>query len=212
MAVSKKEFARLAGVSPAAVRKAIRNGRIATNDAGEIEDAETALQEFMANRDLSKVRTPGLALPTPARKGEPKGGNPKGEPTGEPKGEPAAPVPADMAGLSADELADMEGVSGKMAQKFMALKTRKLAKDTDLADVKLRKERFELLDRAAVIAAVHDQGEIVRKHVTGFADRFGLALAQELAVPPRLLMAALERDLRTMLEEIADNPLRLPEE
>ena len=55
--VSGREFARLAGVSEGAVRKALNSGRIVKSADGRI-DADTQLARFSVNRDEAQVRTP----------------------------------------------------------------------------------------------------------------------------------------------------------
>lgn len=61
--VSITEFARRVGVSEAAVRKGIKNGRIRASAPGQI-DASTQVAAWEKNRDLSKVTTTMGRRPT----------------------------------------------------------------------------------------------------------------------------------------------------
>ncbi|MDJ0513067.1 MAG: hypothetical protein QNJ62_06455 [Methyloceanibacter sp.] len=84
-------------------------------------------------------------------------------------------------------------------------KTRKLAAEADLAELKLEEMRGDLVDSAEMKKAAMRNGRVEREALLNWPDRIGADLAAKLEVDPGLLVRCLEEELRTYMEERAGN-------
>jgi hypothetical protein len=181
MALSIRAYAVHRGVSHTAVRKAIASGRIKTLADGRIDPADA--DRSWANADPAKRPLGAAPVVTPSHV----------KPATRPNPEPP-PVSFSVADPSA----------------FLRARIAKTAAEAGKAQIELQEMRRASVRKAEVEIAVFNRARQDREAWLNFPDRHGAAMAAELAVEPRRLMAVLERFVRVQLEEMADTPLRLP--
>jgi len=188
MALSIRAYAAHRGVSHTAVRKAIASGRIKTLADGRIDPVDA--DRSWANVDPAK-RPVGAAPATAPAHAQPA----------------ARPNPAPrLAGSEAPPASFTAADPGA----FLRARIAKTAAEAGKAQLELQEMRRSSVKKAEVEIAVFNRARQDREAWLNFPDRHGAAMAAELAVEPRRLMAALERFVRVQLEEMADMPLRLP--
>jgi hypothetical protein len=204
MGVSRREYARLRGVSESAVRKAIAAGRITLEPDGTI-DPERADQEWADCTEPTLrrgERAQRLATEAPAGTVRAKSAT-----DAPPLGTKAVPQSA------VDAVRDtlrQEGIDPEIGEEpggevsFMRARLANEILKAQLQKVKLRKAKAELVDRSKAMQLVFDLARRERDAWIGWPARIAANMAAELGVDPRRLEVALERYLRQHLSELAE--------
>ncbi|EFO31348.1 conserved hypothetical protein [Roseibium sp. TrichSKD4] len=199
---SMRDVAKAACVSPNAISKAVKSGRITLDENGKIPDAQKAAEEFMASRDPAKVRLTGDFVPAALT-----------DKTGEDG------IIDLILGDDPDEVDDEQDDdtplsledANHLTVRYLKEKTLKTASERRISETKEAEQSGSLISKAQTLKAVHDMANTFKSGLVSFADRRGLEIANELQVEPRKLMAVLERHLREHLEEASDVVLVLPD-
>lgn len=164
MGISIRAYARQRGVSEAAVRKAIKVGRVTPLPDGTI-DAARADRQWSGNTDPAKQRAAAKEVLPPVR-----------ESVGE--------APASGAGT------------------FQQARHANVVLDAKIKQVRLAKEKEELVDRANAIAHVFALARTERDAWLNWPARISAQLAADLKVDGHTLHVALEREVRSHLDEL----------
>ena len=189
MGMSVSAYAKHRGVSRQAVYKAIKAGRIAQNDDGSI-DAGKADRDWSTNSDPAKKREP-VAF---------SGGVEQAPSTGALGNDPK---PSQRTAGFAQSAAPAQGLD------YNRLRGQKLATDIARGQLALREAQGELIKKAEVKSLLFARARQDRDMVLNFSNRFGAQVAAETGADARLVMAALDKYLRDLLEEMAAQPLEL---
>lgn len=177
--VSGREFAREAGVSEGAVRKAIENGRISRHASGKI-DIDTQLARFHGNRDDSKVRTPSKVRTLE--------GTQYALSAGEVRTRQEHPDDEEIDGESIDsedlddgyEDPDEEGVQRASDNALLKARIRKEEFLGKLREQEFRKRRKELVERTVVEKVYFEFARQTRDAVLNFPSRLAAIQAAAL--------------------------------
>lgn len=206
MGVSRREYARLRGVSETAVRKAIEAGRISVEADGSI-DPERADREWVSRTDPARQRgadSRALAAETAAETARAQAA--LGARTA-PRGMKA--VPEDAIGVVREALHE-NGEDASPAEppgaefSFQKARTANEIIKAKLANVKLRKNLDELVDRPKAQAHVFDLGRQERDSWIGWPSRIAANMAAELGVDAHTMEDTLDRYLREHLETLSE--------
>jgi len=181
-------FAKLVGVSEAAVRKGIKTGRVVLSADGTL-DPRTQAQRWHDTRDPSKVRAHN-APPTAAEVVQLPG---------------TRRIPRPPMTASTPEASKRAGAS------FDSLKTAEKALHVQLLQEELRKVRSESVNRDEVRRALTSFARLIRDKWVNFANRYGQQIASDIGADPKATMAALDRYVRLQLDEVANAKPTLPE-
>ncbi len=203
MGVSRREYARLRGVSESAVRKAISTGRISVEPDGTI-DPVRADRQWDERTDPALQRgehARGMAAATAAATARA-----QAAPGVPPRGTKAVPQAAlaavretlDEAGEDPDPGAPAGEVS------FMRARLANEVLKAQLQKVRLGKEKGELVDRVKAQAVVFDLARRERDAWIGWPARVAANIAAELGVDAHRTEQVLDRYLRDHLGELAE--------
>ncbi|WP_128515187.1 elements of external origin [Tabrizicola thermarum] len=203
MGVSRREYARLRGVSESAVRKAISTGRISVEPDGTI-DPERADRQWDERTDPALQRgehARGMAAATAAvmaRAGAETGAAPRGT-----KAVPEAALAAVRETLDeAGEDPDPRVPAGEVS--FMRARLANEVLKAQLQKIRLAREKGELVDRAKAQATVFDLARRERDAWIGWPARVAANIAAELGVDAHRTEQVLDRYLRDHLGELAE--------
>jgi len=180
LGISIRAYARHRGVSDAAVRKAIKTGRIRLQADGTIDPAKADVQ-WARNTDTAQQRGQPKAVPNAAIQAV-------RETVGE------SPLPA---GLGAGGTTFLQA---RTANEVLKAQTNK---------VRLARLKGELVDRSQAIAQVFKLARTERDAWLNWPARISATLAAELGVDPHTLHVTLEREVRRHLEELGTFQPRL---
>lgn len=189
--LSIRAYARRRGVSHTAVRKAMLDGRI--GDAVRRDAAGRVAIDPLAADALWEARTD----PAQARSGEPPPAAPappvvQGDLFGAPA--PAAPPPASTAGVRS-----ALGAAGDQYRTAAALKA---TYDAQLRRLELEERTGKLVLSEEVRLEARARARALRERLLAIPDRVAAELALE--TDPTKVRAVLLRELRGMLQELAD--------
>ncbi len=205
MGVSRREYARLRGVSESAVRKAIASGRISVEADGSI-DPERADRQWDERTDPSRQRgeharsmAAATAAATAAAVAQEAAAHPRG----------TKPVPQAALEAVRDTLHEAgadpdpgEAPGGEVS--FMRARLANEVIKAQLAKVRLGKAKGELVDRARASAMVFDLARRERDAWIGWPARVASNIAAELGADPHRMEEVLDRYLREHLGELAE--------
>jgi hypothetical protein len=204
MGVSRREYARLRGVSESAVRKAIAAGRITVEPDGTI-DPEKADRQWDERTDPTRQRgehARRLAAVTAA--GTARARAAMGAPPPGTKAVPQAALDAVRDTLH-EEGADPEpGEAPGGEVSFMRARLANEILKAQLQKVKLGKAKGELVDRARAAQMVFDLARRERDAWIGWPARVASNMAAELGTDPHRMEEVLDRYLREHLSELAE--------
>lgn len=204
MGVSRREYARLRGVSESAVRKAISTGRISVEADGTIDPAR-ADREWDERTDPSLRRgehARGMGAETAAATARAQAAS--GAP---PRGTKAVPQAALEAVRETLHEAGADPDPGEAPGGEVSFLRARLANEVikaQLAKVRLGKARGELVDRARAAAMVFDLARRERDAWIGWPARVASNMAAELGADPHRMEEVLDRYLREHLGELAE--------
>ena len=204
MGVSRREYARLRGVSESAVRKAIQTGRISVEPDGTI-DPVRADREWDERTDPARQRgehARDLAAATAATTARARatGGSP-------PPGTKAVPQAALEAVRDTLHEAGADPEPGEAPGGEVSFLRARLANEVikaQLAKVRLGKAKGELVDRARAVQLVFDLARRERDAWIGWPARVASNMAAELGADPHWMEEVLDRYLREHLGELAE--------
>ena len=193
MGVSRRSYAAQRGVSEAAVRKAITNGRITTLPDGTIDPARADF-EWGAQTDPAKQR---------------------GQHARQMGAETATkPVPQAAIRALADTLRDAgtdpgspEATGGEVS--FLRARMANEVLKAQTAKVRLEKMKAEVIDRARATAMVFDLARRERDAWLNWPPRVAANMAAELGVDAHRMEQALDMYLRQHLTEMAEVKIEL---
>jgi hypothetical protein len=204
MGISRREYARLRGVSESAVRKAIQTGRISVAADGTIDPAvadrqwdertDPARQRGDHAREMAAATAAGTARAQAAAASPPPG---------------TKPVPQAALAAVRDTLheAGAEPEPGEAQGGEVSFLRARLANEVikaQLAKVRLGKAKGELVDRARASAMVFDLARRERDAWIGWPARVASNMAAELGADPHRMEEVLDRYLREHLGELAE--------
>lgn len=173
MGISIRAYARQRGVSDAAVRKAIKTGRVTPNADGTIDPAR-ADAEWQRNTDSAQRSHSG---PQPSR-----------------------PVPQTAVQTVRDTLGEAPPAAGGTT--LLQARTANEVLKAQTNKVRLAKLKSDLVDRAQAIAHVFKLARAERDAWLNWPSRVSAQLAAELGVDAHVLHVALEREVRRHLDEL----------
>ncbi|MGH8585250.1 MAG: elements of external origin [Gammaproteobacteria bacterium] len=173
MGISIRAYARGRGVSDAAVRKAIKTGRITPEPDGTIEPAR-ADREWRRNTDSAQQRGRQRAVPNEAIAA-----------VREAVGEPPLGGGTESGGTTF--------LQARTANEVLKAQTNK---------VRLARLKGELVDRAQAIGHVFTLARAERDAWLNWPSRISAQISAELRVDPHALHVMLEREVRRHLEEL----------
>lgn len=173
MGISIRAYARQRGVSDAAVRKAIKAGRITLEADGTIDSARANAQ-WERHTDTAQQRPKPRAVPNEAIQAV-------RETVGE------TPLPS---GLGAGGTTFLQA---RTANEVLKAQTNK---------VRLARLKGELVDRAQAIAHVFKLARAERDAWLNWPARVSAQMAAEIGIDPHVLHVLLEREVRRHLEEL----------
>ena len=204
MGISRREYARLRGVSESAVRKAIQTGRISVEADGTIdpvradrqwdERTDPARQRGDHARSMAAATAAGTARAQAAAGAPPPG---------------TKPVPQAALEAVRDTLheAGADPEPGEAPGGEVSFLRARLANEVikaQLAKVRLGKAKGELVDRARASAMVFDLARRERDAWIGWPARVASNMAAELGTDPHRMEEVLDRYLREHLGELAE--------
>lgn len=173
MGLSIRAYARQRGVSEAAVRKAIKTGRISSESDGTVDPVKADAQ-WDRNIDTAQQRPKQRAVPNEAIQA-----------VKETMGEPSL-----SSGLGSGGTTFLQA---RTANEVLKAQTNKL---------RLARLKGELVDRAQAIAHVFRLARTERDAWLNWPARISAPLAADLGVDPHTLHVALDREVRHHLEEL----------
>lgn len=183
MGISIRAYARHRGVSAAAVHKAVKSGRIKTEQDGTIDVAK-ADRQWQANTDPSKQRVTPQApalQPKPASNKE------------------------DVAGMrSVRQTLRESGQSTSGMSTFEQAKTAHEIAKAHLARLQLQEKRGELINKAKTTAQIFRLAREIRDAWLNWPSRISAQLAADLGVDEHKMHTSLERYVRDHLTELGD--------
>ena len=188
MGISIRAYARHRGVSDAAVRKAIKTGRISAEPDGTIEPTKADLA-WAKHTDPSQQRT------QPSRGA----GKPATAPTiaQAPAREPAATVAAEP---SIPATGGATFVQARTANEVIKAQTNK---------VRLSRLKGELIDRSKAIAQVFKLARSERDAWLNWPSRVSAQIAAELGCEAHQVHVLIEREVRRHLNELGTLSIRI---
>ena len=179
MGISIRAYARKRGVSDAAVRKAIKTGRVPVEEDGTI-DPDKADRAWTINTDAAQQRGP----------------------------QTMKPVPEAAIDAVRDTLRENGAPSGG-GTTYMQARTANEVLKAQTNRVRLQKLKGELIDRAKVMAHVFKLGRQERDAWLNWPARVSAQMAAELSVDAHTMHVTLERYVRQHLSELAEFTARL---
>ncbi len=198
MSLSIRAYARERGVSEAAVRKAIRTGRITPRADGSI-DPQTANAQWPRNSAPRVTSNPQQQHTGTAGTRSPSGHDAASrEAAG--KAVPSAAVQAVRETLHETQAGGTTFLQARTANEVLKAQTHK---------IRLARLKGELVDRAKTLAQVFQLARAERDAWLNWPTRIALALAAELQVDPHTLHLALDREVRAHLDELGSVQVRL---
>lgn len=175
MGVSLRAYARHRGVSDAAVRKAIKAGRITPLEDGTL-DIKTADQEWALNTDQAQQRVRS-------------------------SGSKAVPASA----LSAvDATLKEQGASSSSGTTYLQARTANEVLKAQTSRLKLQQLKGEVVDRAQAVAHVFRLARSERDAWLSWPARISSQMAAELGVDAHRMHVTLESYVRQQLSELQD--------
>jgi predicted acylesterase/phospholipase RssA len=206
--VSRRKLAELLGVSPEAVRKAIKNGRIfGSAIVGSKLDAEIAAKQFNKNRDVSKVRKNAKK----AKKSE--------KPTIK-KEEILKVTPSNVGIIPYSEipgLEEPEEVSFKprksvskgsseeeLESEYMFHRTRKEKEAADKLSIENAKRRGELVEVEKASHAFFNAIRGARNHWLDFSSKYAADLSAEWGLDKLTIQNGLDKFIAKHCEEMGE--------
>lgn len=203
MGVSRREYARLRGVSESAVRKALASGRIRALPDGTI-DPDAADAQWAASTDPSQQRgeqAKALASATAASTARAQAA---AAPAPGTKPVPAAALEAVRETLREEGAEPEPGEAPGGEVSFLRARLANEVIKAQLAKVRLGRAKGELVDRARAVAMVFDLARRERDAWIGWPARIAPNLAAELGADAHKVEEALDRYLREHLAELAE--------
>lgn len=199
MGVSRRQYAKMRGVSEAAVRKAIASGRI-TVEADNTIDPVKADAQWDSQTDPAKQRGPhaqAMAASTAAGTARAAATKPVSRAAIESVGETLREAGADPDPAGGGEVSFLRA---RMANEVIKAQT---------ARVKLAKMKGELVDRARATTLVFDLARRERDAWQGWPARVAANMAAELDVDAHEMEQVLDKYLRKHLADLAEVKLEL---
>lgn len=206
MSLSIRAYARhrealgLPGATDAAVRKAIKAGRITKNADGTIDPAKADAQ-WAGQTDPSMQRGEAAQAQAQASRAAS-------------SGKPASTRPVPQTALDSvhETLAEAGQDPDPAAGGAVTIVRAKLAREiltAQLLKVRLQREKGELVDRARAVALVFDLARRERDAWIGWPARVAANMAAELGADPHHVEQLLERYLREQLATLAEVKVEL---
>ena len=199
MGVSRRQYAKMRGVSESAVRKAIASGRITVEADGTIDPAKADAQ-WATQTDPSKQRGPNaqaMAAETAASTARAAATKPVSRAAIESVGETLREAGAETDPAGGGEVSFLRA---RMANEVLKAQT---------ARVKLSKMKGELVDRARATTLVFDLARRERDAWQGWPARIAANMAADLGVDAHEMEQVLDKYLRAHLADLAEVKLEL---
>lgn len=173
MGISIRAYARVRGVSDAAVRKAIKSGRITPERDGTIEPSRAG-REWRRNTDSSQQRDRQRPVPNEA----------------------IAAVREAVGGTA------FAGGTSSSGTTFLQARTANEVLKAQTNKVRLARLKGELVERAQAIGHVFTLARAERDSWLNWPSRISAQISAELRVDAHVLHVLLEREVRRHLEEL----------
>jgi hypothetical protein len=174
MGMSIRAYGRHRGVSDAAVRKAIKSGRIQLEEDGTI-DAASADAAWTINTDAAQQRGPAHTRPVP-----------------------------DAALDAVRDTLKENGAPTTGGTTYMQARTANEVLKAQTNRVRLQKLKGELIDRSKVMAHVFKLGRQERDAWLNWPSRISAQMAADLVVDAHTMHVTLERYVKQHLSELAE--------
>lgn len=194
MGVSRREYARMRGVSHTAVARAIGDKRITPEPDGTIDPAK-ADREWAQNTDPSKQRYEAHRVPSAA----PVPGESKNTLKPVPKSAIRA-VEETIGGPKQEDGGTPSFVRARLANELIKASTAKL---------RLAKMQGDLVDKNKATAMIFELARRERDTWLSWPSRIAANMAADFQVDPHLVQVTLERYIRDQLADLAEIKLEL---
>jgi hypothetical protein len=205
MGVSRREYARLRGVSESAVRKALATGRITAEPDGTIDPAKADAQ-WAAATDPAKQRARharAMAAATTAATASAQAAIAASARV-DMKPVPAAAIDAVRDTLHEEGQDPEPGEAPGGEVSFLRARLANEILKAQTAKVRLGKMKGELIDRARAVSMVFDLARRERDAWIGWPPRVAANMAAELGIDPHRVEQVLDRYLREHLAELGE--------